>query len=127
MGINFIKFLPPCFGCYILNKKIHTGERGDLKMDEQKETETKEEKSTSTAENTKEGHKSETNDIVERADSAAKRMAEENERMEKNIRQLQELEARKALGGRSDFNQSQQAKEVESPEDYANRVLKGKI
>jgi cell division protein FtsB len=63
--------------------------------------------------------------MISEAQAAADRLRAENERLEKNISQLQELKAFEALGGRS-LGAPQQAPVVEeSAKDYAARVLKG--
>ena len=63
--------------------------------------------------------------LVESAAVQADRLARENERMEKNIKQLQELEAISKLGGRTEARPQEQKPVEESPQDYAKRVLSG--
>ena len=65
--------------------------------------------------------------MISDAIRAAEALKLENERMEANIRQLQELKAFEALGGRS-VGKEQEVKPVEvSPQDYAKAVMEGKI
>lgn len=65
--------------------------------------------------------------MIESAHSAAEKLKLENERMEKNIRRLEELKAFEALGGRTE-GAPQVAKPVEvSPLEYSKQVLAGKL
>ena len=65
--------------------------------------------------------------MISDAVRAAEALKLENVRMEANIRQLQELKAFEALGGRS-VGKEQEVKPVEvSPLDYAKAVMEGKI
>jgi hypothetical protein len=65
--------------------------------------------------------------MISDAVRAAEALKLENERMEANMRQLQELKAFEALGGRS-VGKEQEVKPVEvSPQDYAKAVMEGKI
>lgn len=65
--------------------------------------------------------------MIESAAVAAERLTRENERLERNLKQLQEFEARKLLGGRTEGKPQEVIKAEESPQDYAKRVLEGKI
>jgi len=60
--------------------------------------------------------------LVQQAERAASRLEEANTRMEENIKTLRGLKVRERLGGRAEANTGQQE---ESPEDYADRMLKG--
>jgi len=94
-------------------------------MDERKETTGTKQKSTDA--NNDAGSKSEANSLVDRADAAAERLAKENERMEKNLREQQEFEARNRLGGRSENAPAQKKTEELSDKEYAEKVLSGEI
>jgi len=60
--------------------------------------------------------------LVQQAERAASRLEEANTRMEENIKTLKGLKVRERLGGRAEANTGQQE---ESPENYADRMLKG--
>jgi hypothetical protein len=63
--------------------------------------------------------------MIESASAAADRLTRENERLEKNLKQLQELEAIKKLGGRTEGKPQEVKVAEETPQDYAKRVLQG--
>lgn len=84
-----------------------------------------EENKTPAAGDNGEGSNAQTPSLIEQADSAAKRLAAENERMENNIRRQEELAARSALGGFS-AGKPQQPEKEESPQEYAKRMLEGR-
>ena len=66
-------------------------------------------------------------DMVSSAQAAADKLRAENERMETNIKKLEQLQAFNILGGKSD-GRPQETKPVElSPKEYAALVLAGKI
>lgn len=64
--------------------------------------------------------------MVQSAYEAAKNLREQNERMEKNIKRLEELKSFETLGGRADIEKPVEKKEISSVE-YADSVLRGKI
>lgn len=87
-----------------------------------------------TKENAKEdsnnGNKSEATDLIGRADQARERLEtqhqalqSENERLERNLRELRELEARRVLGGQSFGNQQKEEKK-ETPKEFKDKVLR---
>jgi len=65
--------------------------------------------------------------LVESASVQADRLTRENERMERNIKQLQEFEAVRKLGGRTEAKPQEVKAAEESPQDYAKRILAGKL
>lgn len=65
--------------------------------------------------------------MIEGAVNAAQALKSENERMERNIKQLQELKAFEALGGKSQGAEQVVKPQEISPKDYAKLVLAGKI
>ena len=65
--------------------------------------------------------------MVYEATKAAEALSEENARMEANIKQLQELKAFEALGGRSVGKEQEVAPVEISPKQYAEDVLAGRI
>ncbi len=90
-------------------------------MDEKKEVNEEPEKP---AENTGEGDKPKTTTLVDEANSAAKRLEEANKRKAELLRQEEELEARRALGGRSEAG-GEATKKEETPKEYMNKVMSG--
>jgi len=65
--------------------------------------------------------------MIESAAAAANSLKAENERMEANIKKLEELKAFETLGGKSaGAPQETQPKEI-TDKDYARMVLEGKI
>lgn len=79
-----------------------------------------------TTNNTGEGNKPEATSIVERADSIAKRLEDSEKRIDEKLKQLQDLEARRVLGGRAEAGQAPIVKE-ETAKEYANRIMKNNI
>lgn len=64
--------------------------------------------------------------MIESATQAANRLKAENERMETNIKRLEELKSFEALGGKTDgAPQTQPPKEMTAKE-YKDEVMKGK-
>lgn len=61
-------------------------------------------------------------EVVKSAQEAAEKLKLENERLEKNIRELKELKAIEALGGKTDAGQQQEEKKEETPKDYLNKI-----
>lgn len=64
-----------------------------------------------------------TGDLVERAEKAQKKLEETEKRLTERIAKLEELEARRILGGKSDAGQIPTAPKVETPQEYKNRVM----
>ena len=64
---------------------------------------------------------------IVQAHEAADRLHAENERMEANIKQLQELKAFEVLGGKSEGAPQEKPVVEESPQDYVKRVMSGKL
>lgn len=64
--------------------------------------------------------------MVQSAYEAAKELKEQNERMEKNIKRLEELKSFETLGGRAEIEKPVEKKVLSSVE-YADSVLRGKI
>ena len=62
-------------------------------------------------------------EVVSFAEKAAENLRAENERMEKNIHQLREIQAFQTLGGRSEGRVEVEKKE-ETPQEYAQRILR---
>ena len=65
-------------------------------------------------------------DTIDLLDSAARKIAElkaENDRMEANIKEIKNIEARKLIGGMTD--QSEPEKKEETPQEYKEKIEKG--
>ena len=89
-------------------------------MDETKtEAETKEEQP---AEDTGAGNLPTTTPLIDVANLAAERMEKANEETAKLLARQEELEQRRALGGRAEAGQEAKPKE-ETNEDYAKKVM----
>ncbi len=65
--------------------------------------------------------------MVEGAYAAAEKLRAENEKMEANIKKLEELKAFETLGGKSEGAPQEKPVEVESDEAYADKALRGDI
>jgi hypothetical protein len=70
-----------------------------------------------------EGNQPKAATLVDEANAAAKRMEEANERKADLLRQEEELEAKRALGGGSEAGQAPVKKE-ETPKEYRARIEK---
>ena len=65
--------------------------------------------------------------VIGSAHEAAERLKLENERMEKNLSQLQELRADRILSGETDAGQAPEKKEELSDTEYANKALNNEL
>lgn len=88
-------------------------------MDEKEEVTEKEERGTD--ENTNDGNKRETTSLIEQANAAAKRLEEANKKKEELLKQEQEIEARRVLGGVTEGGKIEQKKD-ETPAEYRARI-----
>lgn len=79
-----------------------------------------------TGDNSDTGSEPEAATIVERASSIAQRLEESEKRIDEKLKQLQDLEAKRILGGKSVAGQPEVKKE-ETPQEYAKRILSGKL
>jgi len=70
------------------------------------------------------GNKSETINLIDRADSVAKRMEEANKKAEDNLRRLEDLTARQLLGGRAQAGTTMKSKEEVEKEFLDEQVKK---
>jgi hypothetical protein len=64
--------------------------------------------------------------MVDEAREVTDRIEKANERTAELLRQQEELIAKQMLGGRADAGQVQKPKE-ETPEEYAKRIIGGKL
>ncbi len=94
-------------------------------MDEQKTTQGQAE--TRTGEDSPNGIQPQAASIIETANAAAQRLASENDRLERNISALQEIEAYKKLGGTTEGRPKEEEKKEETPQEYKERVMKGDL
>lgn len=95
-------------------------------MDEEKK-QVLEEDQEGTEANSDVGDKPEENPIVVGANAAAERLGKENERLERNIKELKDLQAYNKLGGNTEGAPEKKEPVEETNSDYANNALKGKI
>lgn len=79
-----------------------------------------------TAQNNDGGNQPSTRTLIDRANEAAKKLAEENARMEANLRHHEEIMSREILGGKSEAGTIKQPEPEVSPQDYAKSILQGK-
>lgn len=64
---------------------------------------------------------------LEQADAIADRLEKENNRREQLLRRTEELMARQRLGGRTDAGTTTEKPKEVSAQEYAQRVLEGKV
>jgi len=76
-------------------------------------------------ENQNAGNQSSGSELVERARMQAERLAQENERIEKNIREMRDIEASRLLGGTAGGRVEPQPPKQETAKEYAEKVLSG--
>ena len=81
---------------------------------------------TATAQDSNAGNIASPVDKVERAESAVKRLEEAEKRIDEKIAQLAELKADRILGGTAGAHIETKPAE-ETPQEYAKRVMAGKI
>jgi hypothetical protein len=65
--------------------------------------------------------------LVDEANEAAERLEKANERQAELLRQQQELETKRMLGGRSDAGQTPEKPAEETPKEYADKMMSGKL
>jgi len=87
-------------------------------MDEEKENQ-------QSTENTNEGSITETADVIKRADAAAERLEQANKKQEELLQRQEALHAKQILSGRADAGQARTKPVEETPEEYADKILKG--
>ena len=64
-------------------------------------------------------------DLIARTQLLADRLEKENARYEENIKRLEVLKSQEILGGRSSAGSPPEEKKVETPSEYAKRMLRG--
>ncbi|MFA5037484.1 MAG: hypothetical protein WC479_09960 [Candidatus Izemoplasmatales bacterium] len=69
----------------------------------------------------------EPNSMLERAEAAAKAMKEQNDRAEEIAKRNEKVATILQLGGGTNAGQTPVPPKVETPKEYADRVLKGEI
>lgn len=65
--------------------------------------------------------------LIDRAEAAAKRMEEANQKAEELLKRNEELAARYVMSGRSEAGNGPVQAPQETPKEYAKRVMSGKI
>ena len=93
-------------------------------MNEQEKTQEKEQEESKI--NTDSGDSSKPTSLVDKADAAAKRLEKANAETARLLAKKEELMAREKLGGVTEAG-TPSKKEEESDEEYAKRVLEGRI
>ncbi|KKL81881.1 hypothetical protein LCGC14_1990340 [marine sediment metagenome] len=93
-------------------------------MDEENKEEIKKEEPAPTEDKPAEGSKPATTTLISQADLAAERLEKANERQAELLRQQEDLEARKALGGGSEAGQAPVEPKEETSKEYRERVEK---
>jgi len=66
-------------------------------------------------------------DLIKNAEKAAKILKEENDRTEKLVREMREIETRKILGGKSEAGAGPEKKEEISDEEFAKKLQRGEV
>lgn len=77
--------------------------------------------------NSTDGNKSEIDARIERINVAAQRLEEAERKLREREATLKEQEAIKRLGGLTDGAPQETKPVMESPKEYAERILKGKL
>lgn len=95
-------------------------------MDEKKEDNKEEEKSTPTPEDTTKGVQQQAITELDRADQIAQMQKRENDRREDLITREEALQARRMVGGVAEAGQTKPKEKEESPEEYSQKLLEGK-
>ena len=65
--------------------------------------------------------------VLDRAEEAAERLEEANKRYEELIRKEEELKAERLLSGKSEAGKPPVEPKEETPQEYAQRILKNEI
>lgn len=89
-------------------------------MDETKETEP-------TPTDTNEGDESKTTELIDDANTAAKRLEKANEIKAGLLQREEAMEARKALGGRSEGGTIKEAPKKQTDTEYAEALERGEV
>ena len=93
-------------------------------MDEQKEEAKEEEKP---VENSDKGNIPEPNDKIDRANAAAQRMEEATEKAKTENDRREALAVEKTLGGTAEAGKPSEETKEETPKEYKDRVMSGKL
>ena len=66
-------------------------------------------------------------DMIAQAQLAAERLEKANKVNEEIMKRMQEIESRRILGGQSSAGEPEPVKKVETPQEYAKRMLRGGV
>ena len=77
-------------------------------------------------ENSEAGIQPGTTSMLERADNLAKRIEEGNKQLAELLRKQEEVLSRQLLSGRAEAGNPQQQPKIETPKEYAERIMKNK-
>lgn len=94
-------------------------------MDEQEKKETNE--TQTSEEDSNDGNKPAEASLIEQANSIAERLEKANKEAGKILKEQQELEARRRLGGKTQGPEQVKTPKEESDSEYAKKALQGQI
>ena len=95
--------------------------------EEQKELTNEEEKKPDTPDNSGEGDKPESTQLIDDANLAAKRLEEANKKQEDLLNRQEELAAKTALGGKAEAGGEAEKEPELSPQEYSKKVMAGEV
>lgn len=67
----------------------------------------------------------EENNIVDEANKAAERLEKANEANKETLKRMEAIQSREILGGKTSAGSPQKVEVVETPQEYAHRMLRG--
>ena len=80
-----------------------------------------------TTENAKESSGEKNIPIIEQANALVERIEEGNKRQEELLNRQEEIIAKEMLGGYTEAGKEEIKKEEETPEEYANKIMRGEV
>ena len=66
-------------------------------------------------------------DLLVKSEKLAERLEQANARQEELLKQMQEVESRRILGGKTSAGEPPKEAVIETPQDYAKRILRGGV
>lgn len=66
-------------------------------------------------------------DMIAQAQIAAERLEKANKANEEIIKRMEAIETRRILGGKSEAGEPQVEKKIETPQEYAKRMMRGGV
>jgi len=95
-------------------------------MEEEDKKQEDEKKEGEPQQDTDKGSEPQTTELISRADAAAERLEAANKKQEELLKRQENLEARRAISGRSEMGGKEEKKE-ETPEEYARKLQSGEV